>query len=139
MRTQELIIAIHDYHDILGVTVLSSCSSDIEQCFHAHLVLRQPISTPIKIYLLQKLLYLLSSTVWGGIVDNNHLVIRILLPDDGLDVESIPILSYVLIGWHHQANGKLFVVIGMISWLIIFLLILINKLLITVGVVVKFQ
>ena len=62
--------------------------------------------------------------IGGGVIDEHHMKIIVFLHDYGLDVVDVPIILGVVVAWHHDTEGQLFVFTNFILLFVVFSLLL---------------
>jgi hypothetical protein len=67
-----------------------------------------------------KFLHIISGGIGGGVIDEHHMKIIVFLHDYGLDIVDVPIILGVVIAWHHDTEGQLFVFTNVVLLFVVF-------------------
>lgn len=122
LSADEFVIPINDKSHLVEIAVFVSGIVNVFQSSSAHLVSQQDKLVLGNLSPVQVLGYLVARAVGGGVVDDDHPVVRVLLLEEGLDVPGVSVVLVIVVGGSHHAGMQLILIITSIELLLVVLL-----------------
>ena len=121
LPSKQLIISIHSQKYLFGLAEFLCRHSDVGQCSLLFLIFNnsETLGGNFSLICNQKFLDLLSRSIGAGIVNEDNVVVLVLLHENWVDVELVPISFCVVVTGHHNAERELIVLAYFILLLIV--------------------